>query len=135
MIAPRREGERLVKMRPVSITVIAWILIVMAGISLLANAAMTGNPKVQEIMEKTPLPIPVQYAMMYAGLAVTIISAVGMLKGGNWARWLYVIWGAIGFAVGMATSPAKAMMIPGLIVFVVVVVFLFRPNANEFFAP
>lgn len=119
--------------RPTSITVISWILIVMGGISLIATTAMINNPTVHDMMAKNPMPIPVQYAMSYIGLLVMIVSGVAMLKGMNWARYLYVIWSLVGFVIGIATSPMKAAMIPGFVVFLVIAFFLFRPKATAFF--
>lgn len=121
--------------RPPSITVVAWFLIVMGVISLAITSLMLNNPQVLELMRKNLLPIPVQYAMTYTGLAVILVSGVAMLKGHNWGRMLYVIWTSIGFVIGVAASPAKASMIPGLAVFLVIVYFLFRPSANAYFSP
>ncbi len=86
-------------------------------------------------MTKSPLSIPVQHAISYFGLTITIVCGIGMLKGKNWGRLLYVIWGVIGFVIGIATAPMKAAMIPGFIIFAVIVFFLFRPKASAFFAP
>jgi len=122
------------KKRPTSITVIAWILIVMGGISLITSTISLNNPTAKELMGRSLIPIPVQYVMMYVGLFITLVSAIAMLKGKNWARFLYVIWGIIGFIVGITTSPMKTAMIPGMVIFIVVVIFLFRPKANEYFA-
>lgn len=123
------------KTRPTSITVISWFLIVIGGISLILTTVMINNPEALALMEKNPIPIPLQYVMSYAGLLVMVISGIAMLKGKNWARLLYVIWSVVGFAIGIATSPMKAAMIPGLIVFLVVAFFLFRPKASAFFVP
>jgi hypothetical protein len=130
--------------RPASITVIAWILILLGGISLVTttlviNSAiidkvMIDNPAARELMSKSPIPVPVQYAMAYVGLLIMIVSGVAMLKGQNWGRWLYVVGTAVGFLIGIATSPLKEAMIPGFVVFVVVTFFLFRPNANKYFS-
>jgi len=57
-----------------------------------------------------------------------------MLKRQNWARFLYVVWGAVGAVVGILTSPMKPLMIPGIIFFLVVTFFLIRPKANEYFS-
>ena len=56
-----------------------------------------------------------------------------MLKGRNWARFLYIIWSIIGFIIGLTTSPIKAGVIPGIIIFIVVAYFLFNAKANEYF--
>lgn len=121
--------------RPTSITVIAWALIVLGGIALITTSMMTNNPQAQEMMSKSPLPLSVQYAMSYAGILVSIVCGVAMLKGFNWGRTLYVAWSAVAFLIGFATSPMKAAMIPGLVVFLVIAFFLYRPKANAYFSP
>lgn len=121
--------------RPTSVSVISWYLIVIAGISLASTTLMIGNPTVTELMEKTPMSIPLQYAFAYAGLTVMLVSGIFMLKGQDWARKLYVGWSIIGFLVGVATSPMKATLIPGVVIFLVIVYFLFRPKANAYFSP
>lgn len=119
--------------RPTSVTVIAWILIVMSSLSLVTSVLTFNNPMVKEVMAQSPLPLSIQFAMMYVGLFVTLVSGIAMLMGRNWARFLYVGWSVIGFIVGLLTSPMKAAMIPGIVVFAVIAFFLFRPKATAFF--
>lgn len=121
--------------RPKSITVICWILIIMGAICLVTSTISFNNPIVKELMAKSPIPVNIQYLIMYFGLLVTFVSGMAMLKRQNWARLLYVGWSIIGFVIGITTSPMKAAMIPGLIIFLVIVFFLFRPKANEYFKP
>ena len=124
--------------RPTSITVIAWILIARGGISVITTTLMIdtvmNDPAARELLNKSPVPIPVQYAMTYVGLLAMLVSGVAMLKGQNWGRWLYVVGTALGFLIGILTSPIKEAMIPGFVVFVVVTFFLFRPKANKYFS-
>jgi hypothetical protein len=121
------------KVRPASVTVIAWILIVIGGMSLILTTAMLNNPSVKLLMVRTSLPLPVQYVITYVGQMVMITSGFAMLERQNWARLLYVIWSAIGFLIGLATSPIKAAIIPELVLYAVVVFFLFRPKVNRYF--
>jgi hypothetical protein len=121
------------KERPKSITVVCWILIAMGGISLISSTLSLNNPVVQEVMAKSQIPVSIQYVMMYTGLLIMLGCGIAMLKGHNWARWLYVCWSILGFIIGVATSPMKMMMIPGIIIFFIIVFFLFRPKANEYF--
>ena len=121
--------------RPTSISIISWILIVIGAISLITTTAMINNLTVRDMMAESPMPVSVQYAMSYFGLLVMIVSGAAMLKGRNWARYLYVIWSLVGFVIGIATSPMKVAMIPGFVVFLVVAFFLFRPKAAAFFVP
>ena len=120
--------------RPSSISVIVWILIVTSGISVITSTVNLNNRMVEELMGKSLLPIPLQYSMLYVGLLITIVAGIAMLKGQNWARFLYVAWTALGFVIGVVTSSMKTAMIPGLVVFSVITFFLFRPKANQYFS-
>ena len=73
------------------------------------TTAMINNPIARDIMAKNPMPILVQHAISYIQILVMIISGVAMLKGMNWARYLYVIWSLISIVIGIATSPMKAV--------------------------
>ena len=108
-------------------------MIAISGIALIINTAMLRDPRVIKLMAENPMPMPLQYVLTYLGLSLSIVAGFAMLKGKNWGRLLYTIWGIIGLAVGMATAPAKVAMIPGAIFFVIVVVFLFLPKANAYF--
>jgi len=91
------------------------------------------NPLVLELMAKNPIPIPAQFALTYIGTAVSITCGIFMLRGANWARFLYITWSAIGCLIGLATSPMKLMLVPGIIAYGIIVFFLLQPNANKFF--
>lgn len=119
--------------RPTSITVVAWILIATSVLNLVTSTVNMNDPMVRELMAKSPLPIPVQFAMIYVGLTVNLACGMAMLDGRNWGRWLYVIWGLFGMAVGLATSPIRLLMIPGLLVFYVFAMFLFGSKAKLYF--
>ena len=119
--------------RPESVTVIAWLLIVSGVISAFTILSSLNNPMAKELMSKSSLSIPLQYAIMYIGLAILIICGIGMLKGKGWARLLYVTWGAIGFLTNLISFPMKVGIIFGLIFFVIIVFFLYRPASNQYF--
>ena len=121
------------KQRPKSISIIAWILIVIGAISLITTSAMINNPVTRDLMNNSPIPVPAQYIISYLGLFVTIISGIAMLNGKNWSRYLYIIWSLIGFTISITTFPIKTAIIPGFLVFLVAVYFLLRREANEFF--
>jgi hypothetical protein len=122
------------KNRPTSVTVIAWFIIVMAGMS--AILAIANKSMVRDLLwSNSPIPVPVQCAMGCIGLLISIVSGIAMLRGCNWARFLYVIWNAIDYVGGVAISIEKQTWIPSLLVFVVISVYLFRPKAAEYFLP
>ncbi len=121
--------------RPTSLTVVCWILIVLGPLAILPLLmGTTHDPHVVELMNKSPFPISVQYAMMWLGALVTSSSGVLMLYRQNWARLVYVGWNILGIIIGLTTSPIKMMLLPGILVFAVIVFFLFRPAANAYFA-
>jgi hypothetical protein len=121
--------------RPTSLTVVCWILIMLGPLAILPLFMRTmDNPHVVELMNKSPFPISVQYALMWLGALVTSGSGVMMLYRQNWARQLYVGWSILGIIIGLTTSPIKIMMLPGVVVFAIIAFFLFRPAANKYFA-
>jgi len=121
------------KTRPTSVTVISWILIVMSGIALIYSTLMLNNPLAKDLMASSPIPVPIQFVLWYVWVVVMIVSGLAMLKRQNWARLLYVIWGAVGGLIGLATSPLKVAMIPSFLFYVVVVFLLFRPKVRGYF--
>jgi hypothetical protein len=119
--------------RPKSITIISWYLIVSTGISLIVSQLSLRNPATRELMSKSSIPINVQIIVMYAGLLITLVSGIAMLKRQNWARFIYVGWRIITSIIIIATLPMKVLIIPSIIVFLIVVYFLFQPKANDYF--
>jgi hypothetical protein len=94
---------------------------------------MVSDPVGQEMMSRSRIPMALQLAMLFGGLAVTIVSGAFVLCGEAWARLLYVTWTGLGSLIAIGTSPNKAMVIPGIVKFLVIAFFLFRPKANEYF--
>ena len=119
--------------RPKSVTVISWLLIIMASISIVSSALTYNNPDVVKLMELSAIPITMQYMIMAVGLLIMIISGIGMLYGKNYARILYVSWTPIAIIISLLTSPAKTMMIPSIVLFLIIVFFLFRTESNIYF--
>jgi predicted transporter len=83
------------KKRPTSVTVIAWILLVTSGLFLLTSIMAINNPMAPKLMAKSPIPVPLQYVMLYLGLAISILCAIFMLRAANRARLLYIGWSVI----------------------------------------
>lgn len=120
-------------LRPKSVTVIAWILIVTACLNGIAMVAMMGNPLVTEMAMKSPIPIPIQYVLETLGLAINVVTGLALLKGKSWGRNLFVIWSVVGFVIALVASPFKAPLIGRAIFVAIVVYFLFRAPASRYF--
>ncbi len=122
------------KGRPISITIISWFLIITSLMSVVSTILTYNNPQVHKIMELSSIPIIAQYIFMILGIAITLFCGFLLLKAKNVGRVLYVGWGIASLVIGLIISPAKAMLIPGVVFFVIITIFLYRPNANEYFS-
>jgi hypothetical protein len=120
---------------PLSVTVISSWLIVSAILALMVNLAGRTDPKVVAIMARNPIPITVQIVWVYAGILISFVSGIGLLKRQNWARVGYVVWSCLSLLVSFATSPVKAASMPGVVFLAVISYFLFHPKVKHVFSP
>jgi len=122
------------KTRPKSIAIISWFLIIISVISIIAAVFTYDSPEALKAMELSVLPIGIQYTLMVIGTLLTVTCGILMLKGHIMGRNIYIGWTVISLILSFFTSPAKTMVIPGLILFAIFSFFLFRPKANEYFS-
>lgn len=120
--------------RPLSLTIIAWFLVVTALFGLYGAATMGSNPLVMKMIEQTGVSLLVEQVWSAIGSVVTLAVAYGIFKGQPWSRVLYVVWGIIGIVVGYFISPMPLVLMLGVVFLIVISAFLFRDRANEWFA-
>jgi hypothetical protein len=129
--------------RPISVSIVAWLLIVSGTIGLATmtfmvvdiNAIVTSNPvAAQELRGRALLPLEVLYVVFLLGAAIVPIAGIAMLNQQNWGRWLYVVGNPTAAAIGVVVWGASATMIPSVVIFIVTTFFLFRPIANAYFS-
>ncbi len=132
------------KTRPASVTIVGWYIIVSGVFALLFMLGMFHNPMMLEFMEEGVIEIPDSISVFFASIIVGIICGGFMLKGHNWSRFLYAAADAGGllfvglfFTLGdneiMPGFPMWIFMIPGFVILFVILFFLFRPRANNYF--
>lgn len=119
--------------RPTSVTIIAWILIVLGALGVLVAALMSNNPDVMEQMAQSKLGAGTQQMVGIISSVVSIIAGYGMLQGKNWGRLLYVISTVVGIALNFYALPMSGVQYIGIAIFLVVLFFLYRPAANAWF--
>jgi len=107
--------------RPISVTIIAWIYI-LVGVGGIAAHITELNPR-------HPFELEVVEALVVRLLGIG--AGVFMVRGCNWARWLAVAW--IAFHVALSAFHARQGLIIHAALFVVFTFFLFRSAANEYF--
>lgn len=124
------------KIRPIAVTVICWILIV-SGLLTLAlfaiSSARLNDPKFIDLMKQSPMPMGVQLVVGGMGSVLSLAAGISMLFGKPWGRLLYVGWGVFGLFFAAIITPSKGMIIPGALFFVVAIFFLFRPQSTKYF--
>jgi hypothetical protein len=120
--------------RPLSLTIIAWVLIVISVLALIGAFTMGSNPAMMKMIDQMHLSLMVEQAWTVLGVIINLIVAYGILKGQPWSRVLYVVWGIIGLVVGFFISPMKAALVLSLVILVVISIFLFSEKANEWFS-
>jgi hypothetical protein len=120
--------------RPISLTIIAWVLIILSLLALVGVFTMKSNPAMMKMMDQMHVSILLYQAWTVLGVIIDLVVAYGILKGEPWSRVLYVVWGVIGLIVGFFITPQKAYLVLGLIVLVVISIFLFSEKANDWFS-
>jgi len=120
--------------RPLSLTIIAWILIVLSLLALVGTFTMASNPAMVKMVQQMHIPLIVEQAWTVVGVIINLIVAYGIFKGQPWSRVLYVVWGVIGLVAGFFITPQKAVLVLSLIILVVFSIFLFSEKANGWFS-
>jgi hypothetical protein len=105
--------------RPIAITVLSWIYIVVgvAGLAVHGRESFR-SPHSEDI-----------WVLVLELLAV--VAGVFMLRGHNWARWLTVIW--IGFHVVISVLNGYQQVLFHGIIFIGIAILLFRADARAWF--
>jgi hypothetical protein len=120
--------------RPVSLTIIAWLLIILSVLALVGTFAMQSNPQMVKMQQQMHTPVLFQQSWTVLGVIVNLAVAYGILKGQPWSRVLYVVWGIIGLVVGFMILPQKGYVVFSLVILVVFSIFLFGEKANDWFS-
>ena len=120
--------------RPISLTIIACILILGALFGIYTALTIGSNPMMLKMQEQTHVPLLYSQISTAIGVIVGLVVAYGIFKGQPWSRVLYVVWGIISLVIGFYTVPIKAALVLSLVILVVVSIFLFREPANDWFS-
>jgi hypothetical protein len=119
--------------RPVSMTVIGWLLIIFTLFGLYGVVTMGSNPIATKMLAQMHVSLLFEQVWGVLGSIINLVCAYGILKGLPWSRVLYLVWSVISLIVSFAISPIKSLVVFSLIMVVVIVGFLFTNRANEWF--
>ena len=116
--------------RPLSVTIIAWLLIVVGGFFLITE---WNDIKLKETLNYNTLSILLQFKLIFQ-LLLPLVSGIGMLKRQNWARYLYLICWIFFFVIYIVRNQMTTGSMGGTVLFLITVFFLFRPSVNDYFS-
>ena len=119
--------------RPLSITIIAWFLIVSSIISAFTFWSAFDSPMGQQMLAQSPFTPSVHKAFAVFSMLLNLLIGVALLKRQNWARYVYVAFGLLGIVVGVVTSPIKSALLLSAIFLAVITFLLFRRPATDWF--
>jgi hypothetical protein len=121
--------------RPLLVTLVGWIFCILGLVSVLdvlwlifskANSRLAA-------MEVAQISGFMQIGVVVINAFSTFICGTFVLKGANWARWVYPFCFLSMIIVVQVTSDNKFNMAPTLITQAALTLFLFLPTANDYF--
>lgn len=110
--------------RPTSVTVISWSVLILAAVNLCI--LFSGNWNRNRLFD-------ISQTEALLGMVLAIFMAVFMLRGANWARWLYVGQLIIGAITVPFISESFLAIALGAIKATIFTFFLTKKDANLFF--
>jgi len=124
--------------RPLSVTVLSWILIVTSVVGLLNFLFNAGRieDSLSAVASIYGGPSPAtQLGLVIGNLSVSVLCGMFLLRGASWARWLLVVTTVVGLVVGGLIYGLAWAVLPGLLWLGVYVYFLFlRAPAAAWFS-
>jgi uncharacterized membrane protein len=109
--------------RPITITLLAWLLIAVGVLSTASHFA--------QFRSHPPTPSELFWICLLGLLAV--VAGVFLLRGSNWARWLALVWMAFHVALSVF-HPLHELIVHSLFL-ALFAYLLFRPAARAYFRP
>lgn len=119
--------------RPTSITVVGWFLLIAHAFMLMSYAYALHNPMALQAFNRFAFPVWVTVGFGVLAQLVTILAAIGILKGRKWGRNAYLGISVLGMLLAFFNMPSTLMLLPGLVVFVLIAFLLLRLPATAYF--
>ncbi|RQH09780.1 hypothetical protein [Paraburkholderia dinghuensis] len=125
------------KNRPISLTIIAWLSIVMSLLSVLNALHALNDSASMEILSSgiTRLPARATIAIGIVVNAVYFVLGIAILKRRAWARTAYVVLLVLGIVASLINwQPGMyVMVVPGILLAALIGYVLYRRPATEYF--
>ncbi|NTZ84997.1 hypothetical protein FCJ61_18805 [Burkholderia metallica] len=121
--------------RPLSLTILAWIIIVTNAITCVYTPFSIGMPTTQALLSHYLLPVWATLGISVIIEAANVVIGIAILKGREWSRKAYIVTFVIGIAFSLINMPVSmlAVLIPGVLLFALFIYLLFRRPATAYF--
>lgn len=117
--------------RPRSITVIAWIFLVVGAVGLLKDLWPLLSANAVSQLAKLKADGLADLGPAWTSRLLAILGGIGLLRGYNWARWLLVVWMAFHFGLSVLHSWEELLVHAA--VFAPILYLLFTRSSTSFF--
>jgi hypothetical protein len=123
--------------RPLGVSIICWIIIVLSIISLVSTILMISTPERMAVIvaQSKVSPKLLHYNIIASLVSVVInfILAICMLNGMNWARHVYLIFNGVIYIAALILFTPKLPVLIAIVIFLIFLYFLYNQPANDFF--
>lgn len=127
----RPDKFRDVKKRPITVAVIGWVFIGIGAVGLVRGLwPLMGLAAPGSGVKAESEPLRDALYVLASGLVAGVGGAFA-IRGRNWARWLLVAW--MGFHIVLSLLHSATKLIVHCALFGVILWYLFRPRASEYF--
>src|SRR5262245_27269570 len=110
------------KKRPLSVTIIGWLFIVVGAIGFVYHAS-----------ELSSLHFSFEIIWVCLLRLIAIVAGASLLRGHSWARWVLLIWMANHAVLGIFHSWSDVLT--HSLILLVIAYFLLRPQVSPYFSP
>ena len=118
--------------RPLQISIAGWFIAVTAGLSILSLLAGYLNPETRGVVLMSG---QARLMMMALNSAINILSALAILKGKNWGRYLYLAITAASMTYDWELSGFDVYDFIGVTICLCLLAALFTKQSNSYFKP
>lgn len=116
--------------RPLSLTIIGWLFILVGGVALLAGLLPLVGAGAEGDVAEFEQHSAAKYGLMLLTRAVALVSGAFLLRGAGWARRLLALW--MGFHLVLSARHSPPEFVTHALLFAPIVYFLYRDDAARF---
>ncbi|MEW6624949.1 MAG: hypothetical protein AB1420_17805 [Bacillota bacterium] len=119
--------------RPLSVSFIAWYIILSNAFSLASTFTLLRNPEIRDAFSSMGMSPTLLLSLSLVSAVIVVALGIAILSGFNWGRIAYLIYYPVTTLAFWKILSLPNTHLNGLILYIVILFFLTRRPANEFF--